>query len=110
MTCEKCGKELEVIKTDTGGAVLPCGCDSARLFIAKVLAYTPNPPLMVPDEYYARQIVEQANYIFKLAAALEIAIETLKDVRSEMSSQNVDRLWCIDQLSGSLEKINEVCK
>ena len=109
MTCDKCGKELEVIKTDTGGAFLPCECTPVNRLIvmSKIKGHCEC------DRFYnvpCFSCQSLTNIAPQLGAALEIAIETLKDVRSEMSSQNVDRLWCIDQLSGSLEKINEVCK
>ena len=109
MTCVNCGKELEVIKTDTGSAFLPCGCSPVNRLIvmSKIKGHCEC------DKFYSVPCLNcqiMIDIAPELGAALEIAIETLKDVRSEMSSQNVDRLWCIDQLSGSLEKINEVCK
>lgn len=127
MTCDKCGKELEVIKTDTGGAFLPCNCHNAAKLIAcalrenRISAFqeawlsfpTQDNEGYVPDRGGFKAGWNAAFYhynVLKMAKALEIAIEGLKIAGNFAchccdSSENVN-----SHAEEIIKKMNEVCK
>lgn len=127
MTCDKCGKELEVIKTDTGGAFLPCNCHSAAKLIACALREnhisafqeawleikSQDSDHYVPDRSGFKSGWNAAFYhynVLKMAKALEIAIESLESIKKEGFLKSDCLNDHQSQAEDALNKINEVCK
>lgn len=103
MTCDKCGKELEEVEKK----LLPCiECDLLN-YVLNLNARSKCWGCVDVKCFYCKNMSYAAP---KLGAALEIAIETLKEVRAELAYKKSDCIWSKNQINKALEKINEVCK